>query len=64
MCMCVFESSILPRLRPQRQSGPDYHITDRIPFPYMVTSFIREMQTDLINVTSLFESKLLSILRN
>lgn len=53
-----------PRLHPQRQPGPDYHITDRIPFPYMVTSFIREMETDLINMTSSFESSPLSILAN
>ena len=35
----------VPRLR--LQHGQDYHITDRIPLPYKVTSFIREMETDL-----------------
>lgn len=53
-----------PRLRSQRQSGQDYHITDRIPFPYKVTSFVREMETDLINKRALFEISLLSIFRH
>lgn len=53
-----------PGLRSQRQSGQDYHITDRIPFPYKVTSFIREMETDLINMRALFEISLLSIFRH
>lgn len=53
-----------PRLCSQRQPGQDYHITDRIPFPYKVTSFIREMETDLINVKLLFEFSLLSISRH
>lgn len=33
----------------QHQPGTDYHITDRSLAPYMVRSFNREMETDLIN---------------
>lgn len=45
-------------LRSQRESGLDYHITDRIPFPYKVTSFIREIETALIKKAMIFEISL------
>lgn len=68
VCVCVCavcgRGPDSPRLRSQRQSGQDYHITDRIPFPYKVTSFIHEMETDLINMRLLFEISLLSIFRH
>lgn len=67
MCVCVSSigrGQIQPRLPPQRQSGLDYHFTDGVPLPYMATSFIHEMETDLINETFLFEIGLLSLLRH
>lgn len=50
-----------PRLHTQCQPGQDYHITDRIPSPYKVTSFT---ETDLIKMRALFEISLLSIFRH
>lgn len=66
VCVCViyWHGPDSPRLPPQRQSGLDYHFTDRVPLPYMVTSFIHEMETDLINEKFLLEIGLLSVLRH
>lgn len=46
LCVCVCpigdrEVGVLPAYPSQPQSGQDYHFTDKVPLPYMVTGIQR-----------------------